>query len=170
MKARIVACAGIVLLAIVVVGATWIYQPWGESAAKRTEDEPKVGVSTKLVSIVARRDNSIFSESNNSGGAASTLFSGRNNRGSPRRALLRYDVAGAIPAGSRVHRAALILHSSGAAQSETMAREFSLHRVLSDWGEGSSGKGGPGGGRGAKPTPKDATWKHAACFSSSVPA
>ena len=147
MRKLVVACAVIVLLTIVFVGAIQIYQQWGKSATRLTDENPAVLVNAELVSIVAGRDNTIFSESGKSAGAASTLFSGQNNSGSPRRALLWFNVAGSIPAGSTVHSAALILHLSRAAQTETMAREFAGHRLLSDWGGGTSGRGGPGHGR-----------------------
>ena len=42
-------------------------------------------------------------------------------------------------------------------ESNTSPREYRLHRVLADWGEGASASGG---GAGAPATPKDATWLH----------
>jgi hypothetical protein len=112
------------------------------------------------VSIVAGRDNTIFSESNNSGGAATAVFSGRNNGGNLRRGLLWFDVASSIPPLSSVNAASLTLRMDSAAQTETQARDVRLHELLGGWGEGSSGGGGPGSGQGQPATQGDATWTY----------
>ncbi|MCA9184480.1 MAG: DNRLRE domain-containing protein [Pirellulaceae bacterium] len=112
------------------------------------------------ITMTAMADNTMFSESSNSGGLASTLFAGRNNAAGIRRALLQFDVAGSLPISARISAVQLTLHVDGAAQTETESREFALHRLTSGWGEGTSGGGGPGGGRGESPTIGDATWQH----------
>jgi hypothetical protein len=112
------------------------------------------------VTIVAGRDNTIFSDSTNSGGLATTLFAGRNNAGSFRRGLVWFDVAGHVPAGSTITTASLSLHLDETSSSETQARTVELRRVSADWGEGTSGGGGRGGGPGQPATPMDATWLH----------
>jgi len=71
-----------------------------------------------------------------------------------RRALLRFDVAGSIPAGSVIDDVTLTLH---VAQSVSGATPMTLHRLLADWGEGTSFATG---GTGALSTPGDATWIH----------
>ncbi len=105
-------------------------------------------------------DNTIFSNGN-SNGAGDSVFSGRtgnfsNPPGIRQRAVLAFDVAGTVPAGSTVTSASLTLTLVAASifgQPET----HTLHRLLRDWGEGTSvGFGGAG----APPTAGDATWSH----------
>jgi hypothetical protein len=112
------------------------------------------------ITIPAGRDNTVFSESTNSGGLATTFIAGRNNAGGVRRALLWFDVAGQVPAASVITGVTLTAHLDSAAQTETQARDLGLYRLSADWGEGTSGGGGPGGGQGQAATPGDATWLH----------
>lgn len=71
-----------------------------------------------------------------------------------RRPVLAFDVAGAIPAGSVIQSASLHLFLL---RTQSISDSHSLHRLLADWGEGTSLS--PGGG-GAPATPGDATWLH----------
>src|SRR5262245_14650814 len=112
------------------------------------------------VTVPASRDNTVFSESTNSGGQATTFFVGRNNQAGVRRGLIYFDVAAQIPAESIITDVTLTLHLDGAAQTETESRNVALHRLQANWGEGTSGGGGPGGGQGQPPTEGDATWDH----------
>jgi hypothetical protein len=112
------------------------------------------------VIVVADRDNAIFAESNNSGGVATTFQVGTNNNSRVRRGLIRFDVDGAIPAGSMITGATLSMHLDGASSTDSGDREVRLHRLLADWGEGTSAGGGAGGGNGQAPTTNDATWNH----------
>lgn len=88
-------------------------------------------------------------------GAGPALFSGRTGQpqGSVRRALVAFDVAGALPGGARITAAALRLEIGGNPEPALL----SLHRVLSAWGEGPSSASGGGG---APAEPGDATWIH----------
>lgn len=106
------------------------------------------------------RDNTIFSESQNSGGLATSLFAGRNNNAGLRRGLLQFDVASALPANAMITAAEVTMTMDSAAQTETEPRDIGLHRVLAAWGEGTSGGGGAGGGQGQAPTTGDATWSY----------
>ena len=77
--------------------------------------------------------------------------------GKLRRGVLAFDIAGNIPAGSTITAVTLSLNMS-----RTFAdtpRTVELHKLLGDWGEGTSDAGGEEGG-GAPATPKDATWRH----------
>ncbi len=112
------------------------------------------------IAIPAASDNTIFSESLNSGGQVTMFFAGRNNAAGMRRALVRFDVASHVPAASTVTGVTLTLHLDGAAQNETEVRNVALHRLLAGWGEGTSGGGGPGSGQGQPPSTGDATWVH----------
>lgn len=77
--------------------------------------------------------------------------------GKLRRGVLAFDIAGNIPAGSTITGVTLSLNMS-----RTFAdtpRTVELHKLLGDWGEGTSDAGGEEGG-GAPATPNDATWRH----------
>lgn len=105
-------------------------------------------------------DASIFGElaaRNNAAGVADGLFSGLTASLAPRRALLRFDLGAALPAGSIVDSLTLRLHLS---QTRAGSTNFALHRVVAAWGEGTTGGGGGGGGggQGAPATAGAATW------------
>jgi hypothetical protein len=77
-----------------------------------------------------------------------------------RRAVIEFDIAAAVPAGSTINSVSLRLHCS---RTTAGARRVELHRALQEWGEGISQagdefSGGGGGGGGA--TNGDATWRH----------
>lgn len=107
------------------------------------------------VALQPVRDNTIFSEGALSNGAGSALFAGNNAAGGTRRALLAFDVAGAVPAGSTITGSQLTLQVT---MSIAGNRTMTLHRVLADWGEGTSNSTVMGGGQGAAATTGDATW------------
>ena len=111
------------------------------------------------VSIPPTKDNTLFSTGGaTSNGAGDAVFSGRTGvmgGGVRQRAVLAFDVTGNLPADATVTSASLTLWlidaPGGGGQTHT------LHRILADWGEGtSSGFGGTG----APATPGDATWLH----------
>jgi hypothetical protein len=107
------------------------------------------------VNIAASKDNTIFSEDGNfSNGAGQHLFAGRTGGTNTRRALIAFDVARSVPAGSTITAAKLTL-----SMSKTLVREHpvGLHVVLADWGEGGS-DATLNEGMGAPATPGDATW------------
>ncbi len=126
------------------------------------------------VTLPASRDNTLYgsdkgSVSNGQGGC---LFAGRSAQASDplfrRRALLAFDVAAAIPAGSTVNAVTLTLNVTNAPPPNPptpASPGFALHRVLADWGEGTSSTGvdcNPDpGGTGAPAASGDATWLHA---------
>jgi hypothetical protein len=121
-----------------------------------------VAPSTALadsVTLVSDRDNTLYEDVNGalSNGAGSSFFAGVTASGLIRRGLLHFDVAGSIPAGSTVTGVTLTLVLTRAANPGPYATD--LHRVLADWGEGTSVAGGGGGG-GAPSTTGDATWIH----------
>ena len=91
-----------------------------------------------------------------SNGAGPALFVGRTNQPqeSLRRGLLAFDIAGTIPAGSKIQSVMLTLTLE---RTHTKAERIELHRLLKDWGEGDSNHPG---GRGAPATKGDATWLH----------
>jgi hypothetical protein len=114
--------------------------------------------SADSVAIVPERDATLIEDT--SGGLASgsgpAVFAGRiaSTINSVRRAVLRFDVAAAVPAGATIEAARLRLHVSTSNSGPTPVR---LHRVLASWGEGASSSFG---GNGAPALPGDATWIH----------
>jgi len=91
-------------------------------------------------------------------GAGEHLFTGRTAIGDRRRALLLFDVAGEVPAGSTIVAASLTLDVSLVPLS-VIPVATGVHRVLAAWGEGASDAPDPEG----IPAPAaagDATWLH----------
>ena len=115
------------------------------------------GTAQTTLSIVADKDNTIFSGAvNNSNGAGIYFFAGRNgasNGNSIQRALLHFNL-GNIPAGSTITSATLSLFCNKVGFTTT---GIALYKLTSDWGEGTSdaeGNEGPG----VTATTGDATW------------
>jgi hypothetical protein len=71
--------------------------------------------------------------------------------------VLAFDIAGSIPSGSTIIGVSLSLNCSKVF-SDT-ARTTELHKLLADWGEGTSHAPGEEGD-GALATTNDATWRH----------
>ena len=90
-------------------------------------------------------------------GAGDFLFVGPIASGSPRRALLRFDLS-AIPAGAVIDSASLRFTVDRAAIGSDPGDQARLHRLLAPWGEGSSNAGT--GGAGTTAAIGDATWSH----------
>jgi PKD repeat protein len=92
-------------------------------------------------------------------GSGSYIFAGRtesNNGAVERRALLAFDIADAIPAGSTITEVSLELNMS---RTISGAQSVDLRRVLESWSEGPSDATGQEGG-GAAAEAGDATWVH----------
>jgi len=110
-----------------------------------------------VVDIVSSKDNTLYQEDGSlSNGAGQHLFAGMTLQATARRALLSFDIAGSIPAGSIIQNVVLRLHVSKVSPI-AQVDVFDLHRVLADWGEGTS-VGDRGEGAGAPATTGDATW------------
>jgi len=77
--------------------------------------------------------------------------------GEIRRGVLAFDIAGSIPPCSTITAVSLSLNMSRTLL-ET-ARIVELHKLLADWGEGTSDAPGEEGD-GAPATTNDATWRH----------
>ena len=117
--------------------------------------------SAATTSIPASRDTSIYQNSpNNSAGGAAGIFAGTNGQGSPRRGMIKFDVASIVPAGARIIAADLRMYL-GNASNLTALRTIGIHQLNVDWGEGVSGSSNPaigGGGNGFAAGAGDATW------------
>ena len=106
------------------------------------------------LTLLPVRDNTLFEDNaNNSNGAGTQLFVGTIASGSPRRALVRFDLS-ALPAGAVVDGAVLRINVNRLPP-RYQPQSISLHRVTASWGEGTSATDG---GLGAAATPQDATW------------
>jgi hypothetical protein len=111
------------------------------------------------VSVPCNLDNTLYESPTGglSNGKGVGVFSGATATGSIRRALLRFDVAGTLPAGAVVLSAVVNLNVT---QSTVfLPTPATGHRVLQAWGEGNSNALGGGGG-GTAATLNDATWLH----------
>ena len=113
------------------------------------------------VVVPAQRDNVLYESSDGSlsNGQGEYLFAGRTNQAqySTRRTLVRFDPAGYVPPGATVMAVELGLFL--ARTSSVFTETVSVHRVLQDWGEGTSSTPGGGGGGDTAET-NDATWLH----------
>ncbi len=122
----------------------------------RNADAPPDEIVT--VTIDALRDNTLYEDRDGSlsNAKGSYLFAGATRIGNARRGLIAFDIAGNIPPGSIIVEATLQLHMS-----KTIAgpQTVTLHRVLADWGEGTSQAAGDEGS-GAPAAGGDATWLH----------
>lgn len=118
-----------------------------------------------MVTLTTSRDNTIFQDAPGNGdGAGQVLFVGTTGQGSPRRALIGFDIAGNVPVGSTITGVQLRLVLDRAASGEFTPRPVPLCRVLADWGEGTAGRGSGGAGSGdGFPTVANgtgSTWTH----------
>lgn len=111
-------------------------------------------VMADTVTVTAMKDNTIFSQDDAASNALGILFTSTTSRGNIRRALLAFDVAAEIPPGATVTSASLTLILSEASPGSGVL-DHSLHRLLQDWGEGTSFATS---GNGAAATAGDATW------------
>jgi hypothetical protein len=116
--------------------------------------------SANIINIMPSKDNTLYeydpAEGDHSNGAGFHLFAGENGEGEVRRGVLAFDVAGTIPAGSTIAAVTLSMNMS---MTPTGAVTVELHKLLADWGEGTS-HAPMGEGDGAPATPNDATWRH----------
>ena len=107
------------------------------------------------VTLAPSQDATLHSESGSlANGAGDYFFAGETAVGSKRRALLRFDVASAIPAGSTIVSASLVLNMSQTAAGPV---DVALHRATASWSEGTADPSGQEGS-GAAAHAGDCTW------------
>jgi hypothetical protein len=115
-----------------------------------------------VIPIGASHDTTIFANAaDNSDGGAFAIFAGTDKNSSVRRALLQFDIAGNIPAGSTITGVQLTLSlAQVAGNATTGTATIGLHRLTASWGEGITGAGQPlnGLGQGFAAGNGDATW------------
>ena len=111
------------------------------------------------LSFTPVKDNSMFSESPTySDGAGSNLYAGRTTGQSSalvRRALLKFTFTG-LPANAQIQSVRLKMSVIQASNGTTATHNFSLYKLLKDWGEGTSNSAG----QGSPATTNDATWRY----------
>src|SRR5213080_1158581 len=117
--------------------------------------------SAAMISISPSKDNTLYeynpSEGDLSNALGNHFFTGTTVFGEIRRGVLAFDIAGNIPTGSTITAASLSMNMSRTI--DGTARTTELHKLLADWGEGTSHAPGEEGS-GAPATPNDATWRH----------
>ena len=112
----------------------------------------------RTVTLNPLKDNTIYEDDMGvvSNGSGEHLFAGTSTIAA-QRALMAFDIASVIPAGSTILTSTVTLHMS---RTLSALETVSLHRVKADWGEGASNAVGTEIG-GADVAPGDATWQHA---------
>lgn len=115
--------------------------------------------SATTINLNPSKDNTLYEYVNTdlSNGAGFHLFVGKTGQDYIRRAVLAFDIAGGIPPGSTISTVSLSMHLSRGGSNGTPIIE--LHKLIADWGEGTSIAGGQEG-QGAPATTNDATWRH----------
>ena len=118
-------------------------------------------VSAAIINITPNKDNTLYeyvpADGDRSNGIGLHFFAGRTDMGEFRRGVLAFDIAGNIPPGSTIKSVTLSLNMSRTLVST--ARTVELHKLLADWGEGTSDASGMEG-QGTAATTNDATWRH----------
>jgi hypothetical protein len=108
------------------------------------------------VTLTPDRDNTLYQSStgNLSNGAGGSFYAGRSNQTTTlqtRRALMHFNLS-SIPAGAVITDASLRLVAENVGQNGN--RTMTLHKLLEDWGQGTSNAIG----QGTLATNNDATW------------
>src|SRR6266436_8452764 len=116
--------------------------------------------SAAIIVINRSKDNTLYeydpAEGDHSNSAVFHFFAGENGMGELRRGVLAFDIAGSVPPGSTITAVSLSMNMS---MTPAGALTVELHKLLADWGEGTS-HAPMGEGDGAPATPNDATWRH----------
>jgi hypothetical protein len=117
--------------------------------------------SAAIINITPSKDNTLYeydpAEGDTSNALGLHFFAGENAMSELRRGVVAFDIAGHIPAGSTIIAVTLSMNMSRTALDT--ARIVELHKLLADWGEGTSHAPGEEGD-GAPATANDATWRH----------
>ena len=105
------------------------------------------------VSLSPVADTALFNAfPNNNMGSNANVAAGATASGAIFRAMVKFDLAGAIPAGATVDSVSLELRDVSSSAS-FISSNFELHRLLADWGEGTGT-----GNQGRAATNGEATW------------
>jgi hypothetical protein len=114
-----------------------------------------------IINITPSKDNTLYEYDPADGDTSNALglhfFAGETAMSELRRGVLAFDISGNIPPGSTIIAVTLSLNMSKTPLDDP--RTVELHKLLADWGEGTSIAPGEEGD-GAPATPNDATWRH----------
>jgi len=117
--------------------------------------------TAQLANINPVKDNTLYqydpAEGDLSNALGQHFFAGETGMGELRRGVLAFDIVGNVPAGSTILGVTLSVNMSRTGSATP--RTVELHRILADWGEGTSVAPGEEG-TGAPATTNDATWRH----------
>jgi len=117
--------------------------------------------TAQLANINPIKDNTLYQYDPAEGDVSNALgqhfFAGETGMGELRRGVLAFDITGSVPAGSTILGVTLSLNMSRTGSATP--RIVELHKMLADWGEGTSVAPGEEGD-GAPATTNDATWRH----------
>jgi hypothetical protein len=118
-----------------------------------------IGCTTSKVTLTSIKDATLYQDAAGAlgNGAGQHMFAGTKGDGHLMRALVEFDVAGKVPPGATLTAVRLRLNLSAA--NSYSAQTMELHRVLADWGEGSTVASGGGGG-GGPASIGGTTWLH----------
>lgn len=124
-----------------------------------------------VVTLVASKDASIFQNNPDySNGGGPGIFSGTSGTGSPRRALIAFDMT-SIPAGAIITSVQLTLTLGLVANGGPPSATIGLYALTQSWGQGTTGGTATainGTGQGYPANPGDATW-NSAHYSATTP-
>jgi len=111
------------------------------------------GSRADSITLAPSADTTLFQTSpgNNLGGEL-TVISGTTANEQANRGLFKFDIAGHVPANATIQSVSLTFTVTKTVAVES--DDFTLHRVLASWGEGT----GVGANKGAPASPGDATW------------
>jgi cytochrome c peroxidase len=132
---------------------------WSPPGVRRQQEGRNAFLQPPLrVTLYPAKDNTLYEDETGSvsNGTGVHFFAGNNNLREARRGVIAFDLAGAIPPGSTITAVTLRLYLS---RTNTVAWPIALHRLLSDWGEGSS-NAAEEEGAGTRATTGSATWLH----------
>ena len=117
--------------------------------------------SAGTININPSKDNTLYEYDSKEGDHSNALglhfFAGKTAMSELRRGVLAFNIAGSIPPGSTITAVSLSLNMSRTPTNTFYVME--LHKLLADWGEGTSIAPGEEGD-GAPATTNDATWRH----------
>ena len=111
----------------------------------------------QTVTLAVTRDTTLIEDVGGlyANGGADYVFVGMTNRAEKRRALIAFDVAAEVPAGSTITDVTLTLVMNKTRGPE---KAIALHRLLAAWGEGTALGAGVGQGAGDIAEEGDASW------------
>lgn len=120
---------------------------------------PWLGIADQVL-LTPSDDCTIYEADAVSNGNGDKFFVSTDSNGSPRRALIKFDISGNLPSGATINSVALTVTRVGG---RNLSQLNTLNRVTTSWVEattnGDGGAGGGGGGKGSAANDGDPTWE-----------